>query len=409
MAHTTREHQQVYRMCRALFSGDGAQLRQKKPVRKVLVNNKNSLQPLFQGMGEEKLIKTVQFLLENRVFESELRAMAMFPDLFRTSPQRDAQREASEADAAKSVANALVDITQSEDDDHKLGPAVGSAEGNGHPLKPSPDDKASAPPPFPLHPDLPSLYPSYFPYSTQHAILTNAQKVLEECCFDFANRWIPEVVQQKGWDCASAVELTKWAKTFDKQVTKSLSHAIATTSPSITEALYPTHELRHTAVHRLLTPARRISQMLRAALKLAEALQDFTRAAQLEDLVSEVDVKIKTMELTKNALENRAFTQLEEIRRQREELDRQEKGLIEEMVKEDRDHKALIGRLLEASVKDIFERTRSQTLEAETDSADFDEEFMVEKLNGVKGALSEVPSASDDVSQVQLVIEQLYL
>ncbi|KZL68385.1 ubiquinol-cytochrome-c reductase cytochrome c1, partial [Colletotrichum incanum] len=409
MAHTTEERQQVYRMCRALFSGDSAQLRQRKRVRKVLVNNKESLQPLFQGMGEEKLVRIVQFLLENRVFESELRATVMFPELFRTSPQRDAQREASEANAARSAANALVDITQSEDDDHVVDPAIGSTEGDGRPVKPNTNDEASTTTPFLLHPDVPSLYPSYLPYSTQHAILTNTQKVLEECCFEFASRWIPDVVQQKGWDCASAVELTKWAKTFDKQMTKLPSDAIATTSSSITDVLYPTHELRHTAVHRLPTPARRISQMLRAALKLAEALQDLTRAAQLEELVSEVDAKIKAMELTKNALEDRALSQLEGIRRQREELDRQEKGLTEEMVKDDHDNKMLIGRLLEASVKEIFEGTKSHTLEEEeTDGAEFDEGFRVKKLNGVKNTLNEAPASADDVSQGQLVIEQFY-
>ncbi|GKT44873.1 uncharacterized protein ColSpa_05054 [Colletotrichum spaethianum] len=413
MAHTTEERQQVYRMCRALFSGDGAQLRQKKRVRKVLVKNKSSLQPLFEGMGEEKLVIIAQFLLENRVFESDLQAMLMFPDLFRTSPRRDAQREASEADAAKSVANALVDMTHSEDEDHGLAAVVDPTEGDKrHPVEPGQNDKDSAvtTPPFLLHPIVPSLYPSYLTYSTQHAILTNAQKALEECCFDFASRWFPDAIQQKGWDCASAVELTKWSSIFNKQMSRLPSHAIAPLSAPVTEVLFSTHELRHTAVHRLPTPARGISQMLKAALKLAETLQDHTCAVQLDELASQVDKKIKTMEMTKNILEDRAITQLEAIRRQREELDKQEKGLIEEMMKEDCDHKMLIGRLLEASVEEIFDKEKSYIVEADgSDGAEFEEEVEVQKLNGFKDTIDEAGTIADDVTHEQLVIEQFYL
>ncbi|KAJ0333173.1 hypothetical protein COL922a_010911 [Colletotrichum nupharicola] len=71
--------------------------------------------------------------------------------------------------------------------------------------------------------------------------------------------------------------------------------------------------------------------------------------------MSELDGKIKAMEMSKNVLEDRAAAGLEEIRRQREELDRQEKQLVFDMLTEDREYKDLVGKLLLASVKDIFE------------------------------------------------------
>ncbi|KAK1948644.1 hypothetical protein LY78DRAFT_698110 [Colletotrichum sublineola] len=111
MAHTTPELQQVYCMCRPLFSGSNAQLRKKKGIRKILLGNKDSLQPLFAGKSEKKLVATVQSLLENRAFESDLQAKVLFPDLFRTSPQRDAKREASKADVARSAVKFLEEIT----------------------------------------------------------------------------------------------------------------------------------------------------------------------------------------------------------------------------------------------------------------------------------------------------------
>lgn len=203
--------------------------------------------------------------------------------------------------------------------------------------------------PTSLKSSIPSLYPSYVPYGAQHAILTTAQTVLEECCFDFASKTIPDALSERGWDCASAVELTKWARVLHKELPQGLSGV------TVQSALVSTHQLRHTAVHRLRTTARGISRLLESAVGLAEALNDVARAAQLEELKSELDGKIKAMEMSKNVLEDRAAAGLEEIRRQREELDRQEKQLVLDMLTEDREYKDLVGKLLVASVKDIFE------------------------------------------------------
>ncbi|KAI8245757.1 N-acetyl-6-hydroxytryptophan oxidase ivoB [Colletotrichum sp. SAR 10_96] len=155
-------------------------------------------------------------LLENRLFESDLRAKVEFPELFRTSPQQDAQREASEADAAKSVADCLGEIARFEEE----------------------------------------------------------EEIPEEKDLEFLTRPLKDEVSIR---------------------------------------------------------------------------------AQLEELKSELDNKIKAMEMSKNVLEDRAAAGLEEIRRQREELDRQEKQLVLDMLTEDREYKDLVGKLLVASVKDIFE------------------------------------------------------
>ncbi|KAI8228761.1 N-acetyl-6-hydroxytryptophan oxidase ivoB [Colletotrichum sp. SAR 10_86] len=155
-------------------------------------------------------------LLENRLFESDLRAKVEFPELFRTSPQQDAQREASEADAAKSVADCLGEIARFEEE----------------------------------------------------------EEIPEEKDLEFLTRPLKD---------------------------------------------------------------------------------EMSIEAQLEELKSELDNKIKAMEMSKNVLEDRAAAGLEEVRRQREELDRQEKQLVLDMLTEDREYKDLVGKLLVASVKDIFE------------------------------------------------------
>ncbi|KXH43077.1 hypothetical protein CSIM01_01831 [Colletotrichum simmondsii] len=431
MAYKNEDLARVYCTCRAIFSGNDALLRRKKKVKEALIKNTTTVKPLFSSFGEEKTILMSQHLLECRVFESDLRAKVMFPSLFQSTPQQDADREASEADAVRSVANALDEMSQSEgeDDDDELDqipepypeeavytPIAEEVPEDAPPADAPPADapltneplalvKAITPPQDlanmcdidsgvtltspPPHPGLPSLYPACLPYKTQHDILTTTQRVLEECCFDFATKWIPHVLQSQGWDCPSAVELTKWTKVFNRASLNLPAHATAPANTPIKGVLFRTHQLRHTAVHRLPTTAREVSQHLRTALKVAETLQDVSRAAQLEDLMSEVDEKIKAMVLTKNVLENRTLFSLDDIRRLREELDRQEKQLIENMVSEDRDHKALIGRLLEAAVDDIFEKkaVRGQILEeADNDAADI---FYEASEDTVDGALED--------------------
>jgi hypothetical protein len=230
---------------------------------------------------------------------------------------------------------------------------------------------------------VPSLYPSYIPYKAQHVILSTAQRILEECCYDFTRNWLPEILTNSGWDCAEAVELTKWTRMLLKYAHTLPPQAVATSGTSLKDIFLSTHQLRHTAVHRLPTTARGIAELVQSALGLAEALQDNKRAVLLEELHRDIDGKIKAMELHKNALEDTLSYELRRIRRRREELDRMEKALIENMVKEDQGNKALVGSLLEDSVCRIFDQEPQPQAILDTDE-DESEPKWDEDLNGGK-------------------------
>jgi len=60
---------------------------------------------------------------------------------------------------------------------------------------------------------VPSLYPVYLPYHTQHKLLGTVQQALERACYDFAMRFLPEAVEEE-WECAESVELNLWARVF---------------------------------------------------------------------------------------------------------------------------------------------------------------------------------------------------
>lgn len=122
MAYKNEDLARVYCTCRAIFSGNDALLRKKKKVKEALIKNATTVKPLFLSFGEEKTTLMSQHLLKCRVFRSDVTAKVMFPSLFQSTPQQDADREASEADAVRSVANALDEMSQSEgeNDDDEL-------------------------------------------------------------------------------------------------------------------------------------------------------------------------------------------------------------------------------------------------------------------------------------------------
>lgn len=110
------DEKRVFLAYRAIFDGNNAQIRQPKAILKVVSKHRKSSQSLLRGLGETHVIATLKKLLERKIFESELEAKLAFPDLFTTSPAQDVQHTASEADAAKSEAEALEDIASLEGD-----------------------------------------------------------------------------------------------------------------------------------------------------------------------------------------------------------------------------------------------------------------------------------------------------
>ncbi|KAI2465171.1 hypothetical protein F4781DRAFT_425003 [Annulohypoxylon bovei var. microspora] len=348
MPYEIVDQRRVYLACRAIFVGDKALLRRPKKVREEIAKRPWALGSLTHDLGTEKVVEILRDLLERRVFESELKAKIEFPELFHSSQDQEVQREASEIDAARSTAEALEEIASAE---HIEGE---SEDEFGEDTKNETSVEQAAPCPRQTV-VLPSLYPTYIPYKTQHLILNEVQRLLEESCFDFAQKWLPAVLSHKGWNCARSMELTKWTRLLAKKADKIPEEAFNSRGTLLTEVLFATNKLRHSAVHRISTSARGIQDLITSAVTLAFTLGDHKRANQLEEMCYELDTKIKAMELNKNALENSVMAGIEDIQRQREELDQKEKEMIANMVKSDQVNKNVIGDLLEDSVSRILE------------------------------------------------------
>lgn len=424
----------VYLACRPIFSGKNAKLQNGKQVNKLVRKNKGRLEPLIKAMTEERLFAIVQSLHDKNVFKSEVAAKVEFPDLFQPSPSEQAPRQGPEHEAVKPVAKAL-DETASEGWDTEEAesqcaggtsaeppnaaderaaepdaeavscvPQPGVANGKGPATE---TDHGCIPPaePVPIE-SMPSLHPYYLPYETQHCILTVAQQALEECCFDFATKNMPGLLEGKGWDCAAAVELTKWLSIFRQEVVEAyVGPFFASVGGAGSGGLFASlTKLRNSAVHREPVEAKDVSQLLDSAIKLAQILQDYRRAAQLEDVRDELESKIEVIELRKALLEESFTAGFLDIQRQREELDLREKALIEGTVKEDRQNNVFIGQLLEEHVQGTFgkgKRVRvphgveGQCVDYKAERDRIEQSLRVDHGAGINGAV-ENPGGDDD-------------
>lgn len=210
--------------------------------------------------------------------------------------------------------------------------------------------------PEPPESKMPLLCPEIsIPYNVQHLILTTTQRLLEECCFDFAVKWAPTLVQDEGWECPEAVELTLWANTLPKLCDKLPAAAIFNESGIPLDKIFSSVcSLRHSAVHRLPTSAQGIREMIQSAVRLAVILRDNTRAASLELVDTALDCRMKDMQVNKNFLENRLDEQLQMIQERRAELEKKERDAVATMFRKDIENKLFIGSILEASVRQTF-------------------------------------------------------
>merc|ERR1712000_625300 len=97
-----------------------------------------------------------------------------------------------------------------------------------------------------------------------------AQRVLEDCFYEFASVHIPSLLRHRGWQCSVAVELTEWTRIFQK---------LASTLPRESRSCLQTilrdlSDLRNIAVHRRPITRSRADQLLRSVMLMAQLLQN---------------------------------------------------------------------------------------------------------------------------------------
>jgi hypothetical protein len=200
------------------------------------------------------------------------------------------------------------------------------------------------------HHIIPSLFPVYLPFRTQHRLLVKLQTILEQACFEFGQRNLPDVLKRHRWDCPESCELNLWAAEF-------LGHqsAFSEKGPSIgkpfADLFRSVAAIRHTAVHRIRLRARGIEQFLLDSERLVMLLKSEESLKAVTKLRRDTQTAIEELEHNKHVLISKLEDSLKRIAAQRAELDRLEEVVVADMAKEDGEYEAFTGTNLEQGIE----------------------------------------------------------
>lgn len=193
---------------------------------------------------------------------------------------------------------------------------------------------------------VPSLFPVYLPFKTQHEVLVFLQKLLESSCFDFAARTMPHTLSEHGWDCAEAVELNVWTLLFMKEGIKFQKHGSklpAHLFASITS-------IRHAAVHRERVDGQRVVKLVADAEAFTKLLGDAARTEVIAGIRNQMTGSLEDLRQYKESLHSRHERTLQEIAAKRKELDLLEKEAVAQMLADDQKRLAQAGQAIEEMV-----------------------------------------------------------
>lgn len=111
MACSAAEKRQIFLACKAIFTGPNASLRKLKTIQKRITQHQAALNTSIPNFEVNRVTNIVKALLKEQVFQSDIKAKTEFPDLFTPSPSKKVKCNVFEAEAARSAADILEEIT----------------------------------------------------------------------------------------------------------------------------------------------------------------------------------------------------------------------------------------------------------------------------------------------------------
>ncbi|KAI2625546.1 hypothetical protein GGS21DRAFT_531300 [Xylaria nigripes] len=350
----------VYLALKNVFKGTNAEIRQLKAIRKLVKKSTNDadVADLIEAYNEDIICNIARTLLIDEIFASTLKAKIRFPEVFDVSPAQGAEREASEAEAAINEANAIkgavlcysgnvqVDFSSIEVAEAVEAAAIAEIV-KSESATTCHNPEAGGEAPIGRNTQVvSSLFPVFFPLRTQYRILTKVQGILEDACFDFAQRAMPEILERRNWHCSEAAELNLWTHEFIT-LEKKFSEKVGGAAKPIIKLISSLTNIRHTAVHRVCIHAKGLEKLLLDAESFASLLGDKTRGKLLTELRRNVQQSIDELERNKHVLGSKLAESLRRIAAQRAELDRIEAMAIADTIREDEEYLAFAGKNLE--------------------------------------------------------------
>ncbi|KAK3311444.1 uncharacterized protein B0T15DRAFT_388957 [Chaetomium strumarium] len=326
----------VYLTLRKVFKGPNARVRRPSLIRKLIIGHQDheDIAALISAHNIDTLCNITRELLTEQIFEATLKAKIRFPEVFDVSPAQSADRDASDAEAARNDAKAIEDAAQG-----RQGVASDITQ-----IEADTADIFRAIAPYPV------AIPVYLPFRTQHRLLVKVQAIMEQACFEFGQHTMPDVLRKRRWDCPESCELNLWAAEFLAR--QSMFSGKGPGIGKLVAGLFRSvADIRHTAVHRLRHRARGIEQFLLDAESLVILLKNDGGLKLIRKLRRDTQLAIEELERNKHVLISKFEETLKRIDAQRAELDRLEQVAMANMVKEDGEYRTFTGTNLEQDIE----------------------------------------------------------
>ncbi|KAG9249575.1 uncharacterized protein F5Z01DRAFT_754380 [Emericellopsis atlantica] len=156
--------------------------------------------------------------------------------------------------------------------------------------------------------------PCYFPLITQHLVMTTAQDILEQACFEFVGRNLPGLTMENNWECGSSLELPRWLSIITDRCWRAIlePQLAFSLTPEVVRDL---GAIRDTVVYRTRTTARGIKLLLESAVAFLEATKDSSRLKRMKDIFEEVEMEVRHMEAEFQCANKVLNMQLKELRK----------------------------------------------------------------------------------------------
>lgn len=328
----------VYLALKGVFKGANAAIRHPRLIRELITKNRHDsdIAELIKSYRKDKIYNSAHILLAGQVFESTNIAKARFPEVFDVSPAERAERKAAEAEAAKIDAQAVQAVAYPELQEELQSRNVTDWCDNTHL-----SHVAQPSQPKPLH--IPSLFPAYLTHGTKHRLLVQVQTILEHACFNFSQRNLPGILENKQWNCPESADLLNWlAELYYESLPSQLD--VATSLERILPSLI---DIRYCVIHRISIRARKIADLLSDAHGLAHILGESICAESLETLKISTYSAIEELEQNKHVLSSKLTRTLDNINAQRAELDHLEREVVAQVRHEDIEYQTLAGKEIE--------------------------------------------------------------
>ncbi|RYN62675.1 hypothetical protein AA0119_g13109 [Alternaria tenuissima] len=345
----------VYLALRSIFKGADARVRKSKKIHELIQkhHHQHGISNLLEEHNMDMICNVAKTLLEQQVFESILRAKSRFPGVSENfQSQGEGQTTPSslapstETGATRGVIGGRHDIAAVNED----GDSVHRITKNKRTPTQSVTKKAPERTCPQVSSTIPSLYPVYLPFSTQHKILVSVQHMLESACYTFGQKKLEFVLEREGLECAEAVELHRWANIFQTQRVDFPKDNLEALGRPLPELLRSMTELRHAAVHRTRLSANSAMQIISDAESFVKLIENDTCIIGISRLRRETETAVKALKAKKGSLELK-FTGVEKrLEAQRADLERQKLDAIEDALEEDRAYILSAGANLERAL-----------------------------------------------------------